>query len=722
MTGARSFIVNTPREPESKQGPASWYTPGHSDGLGDRLLMFDNTTASSLELLRFKREFSDSAAFEAALRRRIDELDGFSHPAVAKVRAVDRLGPGEGLALISNYTPGRRLSEIVHEARGPTFALELIRQLTPVLATLQRQGDGIAHGALTAQRIVVTPEGQLVIVEHVLGAALESLGLPAERLRSELGIVVPPRGEQVALDRRADVIQLACVALSLLLGRRLDPADYPLKSADLLAEFALTDPRGAAAAPGLRLWLEQALQLTGPAFESAQDAHDALNELSEDGEPPPEPHRTLHAGHAPVEAAASAAIQPTPNVGEDDAEAPAQPVEVPVVAGSPRTTSDVGHPGSVTIVAGPSNSESVPGGRPNTFEFWQATRMTEATRHIEAPRTPLRPTAPEAATAIKWGQDSSPLSRTVRLRGLGDILLWVAAGLAAVAIGEAIVIGGLVRARRLAGLPAGPTAIMVESPQPGAEVMVDGRRAGLTPLKLNVGAETHSIRVLPPEEPVDAATRALPPTPAPLTRLEIASDPVGARVMLDGAPRGVTPLSTSVSPGPHTVVLSEGLTTVSRTITVAAGSTATVMATLTPAGAVAGWLAITVPLELQVLEGGNLIGSTSAAKLMLPAGHHDLELTNAAVGFRTTVPVDIQPGKTVTTTVTVPNGSVSINALPWANVWLDGRALGTTPIANLDVPLGTHEVIWRHPQFGERRQTVVVTAKSPVRLVMDLSK
>jgi hypothetical protein len=720
MTGARSFIVNAPREPEPKQGPASWYTPGHSDGLGDRLLMFDNTTASSLELLRFKREFSDSAAFEAALRRRIDELDGFSHPAVAKVRAVDRLGPGEGLALISNYTPGRRLSEIVHEARGPTFALELIRQLTPVLATLQRQGDGIAHGALTAQRIVVTPEGQLVIVEHVLGAALESLGLPAERLRSELGIVVPPEGEQAALGRRADVIQLACVALSLLLGRRLDPADYPLKSADLLAEFALTDPRGAAAAPGLRLWLEQALQLTGPTFESAQDAHDALSELSEDGESPlPEPHRTLHAGHAPVEAAPPPAIQPTPNVGEDDAKAPAEPVEVAVVAGSPPTTSDVGNPGSVTTAAGPINPESVPGGRPNTFESWQATRMTEAARNIEAPRTPSRPPVPEVATVINW---ASPQSRKLRLGGLGDILLWVAAGLAVVTIAEAIVIGGLVRARRLAGLPAGPTAIMVESPQPGAEVMVDGRRAGLTPLKLNVGAETHSIRVLSPEVPVDAAARALPATPAPLTRLEITSDPVGARVTLDGAPRGVTPLTTSVSPGPHTVVLSEGLATVSRTITVSAGSTATVMATLTPAGAVAGWLAITVPLELQVLEGGNLLGTTSAAKLMLPAGHHDLELTNAAVGFRTTVPVDIQPGKTVTTTVTVPNGSVSINALPWANVWLDGRALGTTPIANLDVPLGTHEVIWRHPQFGERRQTVVVTAKSPVRLVMDLSK
>ena len=132
-------------------------------------------------------------------------------------------------------------------------------------------------------------------------------------------------------------------------------------------------------------------------------------------------------------------------------------------------------------------------------------------------------------------------------------------------------------------------------------------------------------------------------------------------------------------------------------------------------------MTITVPFEVQVAEAGTLVG-TSAARLMLPAGRHDLELTNTAVGFRATLPVDIQGDKTVAMTVPVPNGTVSINALPWANVFLDGRPLGATPLANLEVPLGTHEVIWRHPQLAERRQTVVVTARSPLRLVMDLNK
>jgi len=66
--------------PDEPQRLASWYTPCLSDAIGDRLLMFDNSTSSSLELLRFKPEFSRVPAFEDALRRRVDELAHFTHP------------------------------------------------------------------------------------------------------------------------------------------------------------------------------------------------------------------------------------------------------------------------------------------------------------------------------------------------------------------------------------------------------------------------------------------------------------------------------------------------------------------------------------------------------------------------------------------------------------------------------------------------------------------
>ena len=54
MTTARDLIVDqSAAMAESGNRLTTWYAQGHSDGLGDRLLMFDNTTAPSWELLRF---------------------------------------------------------------------------------------------------------------------------------------------------------------------------------------------------------------------------------------------------------------------------------------------------------------------------------------------------------------------------------------------------------------------------------------------------------------------------------------------------------------------------------------------------------------------------------------------------------------------------------------------------------------------------------------------
>ena len=90
------------------------------------------------------------------------------------------------------------------------------------------------------------------------------------------------------------------------------------------------------------------------------------------------------------------------------------------------------------------------------------------------------------------------------------------------------------------------------------------------------------------------------------------------------------------------------------------------------------------------------------------AGRHEIDLVNAALGFRSHRVVDIKAGQVLSLMVTRPNGSVSINALPWAEVWLDGAAIGQTPLGNVSVPVGEHEILFRHPEFGERREKAIV--------------
>jgi serine/threonine-protein kinase len=72
--------------------------------------------------------------------------------------------------------------------------------------------------------------------------------------------------------------------------------------------------------------------------------------------------------------------------------------------------------------------------------------------------------------------------------------------------------------------------------------------------------------------------------------------------------------------------------------------------------------------------------------------------------------------------IDVPKGSVALNAAPWADVWVDGERLGETPIGNVSLPIGNHDVVFRHPELGEQRHTVTVTLNGPARLSVDMRK
>ena len=54
--------------------------------------------------------------------------------------------------------------------------------------------------------------------------------------------------------------------------------------------------------------------------------------------------------------------------------------------------------------------------------------------------------------------------------------------------------------------------------------------------------------------------------------------------------------------------------------------------------------------------------------------------------------------------------------------WIAGVPDGETPIGDLKVAVGPHEVIFRHPDLGEQRHAITVTAASPARLSVDLRK
>jgi hypothetical protein len=88
--------------------------------------------------------------------------------------------------------------------------------------------------------------------------------------------------------------------------------------------------------------------------------------------------------------------------------------------------------------------------------------------------------------------------------------------------------------------------------------------------------------------------------------------------------------------------------------------------------------------------------------------------------FRTTATVEVIAGKQVRLPVQLPKGAVAINATPWAEVWIDGQKAGETPIGNVDLTLGPHELVFRHPDYPERRHAFTVTAGAPTRVSVEM--
>jgi hypothetical protein len=160
-----------------------------------------------------------------------------------------------------------------------------------------------------------------------------------------------------------------------------------------------------------------------------------------------------------------------------------------------------------------------------------------------------------------------------------------------------------------------------------------------------------------------------------------------------------------------------------RSVTLEPGATVSVVFSLPRAAApAAGWVTVQAPFDVQIRENDSVVATGRNAKIMLPAGTHALTLANDSLQYEDSRRIDIEGGKTTALRIDAPKVAVSINARPWAEVLVDGATLGQTPIANAAVAVGTHDIVFRHPQLGERRRTIVVTARGPNRVTVDLTK
>ena len=137
-------------------------------------------------------------------------------------------------------------------------------------------------------------------------------------------------------------------------------------------------------------------------------------------------------------------------------------------------------------------------------------------------------------------------------------------------------------------------------------------------------------------------------------------------------------------------------------------------------GAYGGWVRVESPVEMDLSIDGTLVGTTAQALPLLAAGPHEIVVSSRRAGFRTTERVTVEPGQVSTVAVAVPDGSLTVEATPDADVFVDGKPLGATPLRGIPISAGVRHVVVRSASLGERTYEVVVREGQHTALSVDL--
>jgi hypothetical protein len=304
---------------------------------------------------------------------------------------------------------------------------------------------------------------------------------------------------------------------------------------------------------------------------------------------------------------------------------------------------------------------------------------------------------PEPAAAVAVAPEGPPADSGLVVRPATGLVR----AFAALALVEALVIAGLVFSG--AGIfDTRDGRLVIESDPSGAEVWLDGQYLGTTPLSVTSSAGEHSLRI---------GTRGTSRT----MKVDVASGQVTrARmnfVRISDTPMPDAPIPSAVPQAPPASAPH---------VPAPGKDSALLRPAATEQPMERGWIDVPATVALDVYEDGRHLGNTTDGRLRLSSGPHALDFVNEELGVRVRAGAAVYAGKVTSVFPALPRGRLAIRAEPWAEVWLDGRHLGETPLVEVPSDLGLHEVVLRHPDLGERKTQVRVAAHAPAQVSVDL--
>jgi len=263
----------------------------------------------------------------------------------------------------------------------------------------------------------------------------------------------------------------------------------------------------------------------------------------------------------------------------------------------------------------------------------------------------------------------------------------------------------------------------VETAPKGASVLLNGKIVGITPLRKRVFVGTHKVKIfkkgygiLPFDEVViERGNSVIISKKLPAL---VSSNPSGAHVYIDDEYKGKTPVSFEFDPGYHKITLKKP-----KYEPVEKGFRVSDM-TMKPMPLFQLKKAeVLYPINICSTPAGakiylwNQYTGTTPKELKLPKGRYLIRIFKE--GYQETPGELVLPGKKEYTTVLKPAesyGIISVNAQPFADVYLDGQKKGETPIELQKVPAGQHVILLTRTGYKDIRRKVMLEKNRNIKI------
>ena len=576
--------------------------------------------------------------------------------------------------LVCDFVDAQSLDLVVreHGAAPPVHAARVATQLAGALDFAA--AVNVVHGALHPRDILLSAN-EVRITGVGVSRALESVGVTPPVRRP---YAAPERADNQPWDRRADIFSLAALVHELLWARRITMAGD-----DVTATITATGGGDLAA---LRAAFARAFAVDPAArFATALEFADALSQAVPDTT---SPATEILLPSVPIEDNLESHAGPTSPETPDTAPEPMLPLddETTIVAAGPPSRvfssrrraerkKEVDEEATLVGVRPAAPDVDLKAAEEQRYQDVEVAPSIVEPILQEQPKPPATgesEAGAHGAGAHSGGlptpdDDAATIIRAPRFRHESPSSRWPVAAALAIGIGIGFLSGYIVASRERAELvsaavatPATPTAPAGAAPTSGREFT----ESAVTPGAQKTAPGAQNQPATGNQSPKSATGRVL-----------VRSTPAGARVLIDGRDYGVTPIAVrELSDGAHDIrVTRDGYAPADRRVVITASRPAQ---------------SITVPLDR---------ASASAAAPDRPP---------AAVGG-----IDRYVGRLVVDSR--PTG---------AQVFVDGKLAGRTPLSMRDVRAGEHVIRLEHDGYRRWSSSVRVVAAEQNRVTASLER